>query len=270
MNKPQLRSQKEISQSQKPSFNGNFPSPQDRINQRKIGNSSPTFGFEEMDEAINYYLVNIIKPQVLQNGILVDVPVVYGTPERWKSIQKEGYYRDKATKIEAPLLMFKRTDQTKNRLLSNKIDGNYPHNYFIVEQTYNKNNFYDNFSVLTNRKPTKSYELVVVPDWFDITYSCIVMTYYMDQLNKIVEAIGYSEDSYWGEPERYKFKARINNFNTPTELVSGEMRSVRANFELKIFGYVIPNNIQKHINSLKQLNSLSKITIQNEVSFKSP
>jgi hypothetical protein len=32
----------------------------------------------------------------------------------------------------------------------------------------------------------------------------------MDQLNKIIEAIEYASDSYWGDPQRYQFRAMID------------------------------------------------------------
>jgi hypothetical protein len=45
-----------------------------------------------------------------------------------------------------------------------------------------------------------------------LTYTCIIQTYYVEQLNKIIEAINYASDSYWGDPERFKFRARIDKF----------------------------------------------------------
>ena len=53
-----------------------------------------TIGIKDIDEAVLYYLQNVIKPFVIQNGQRLDVPVIYGSPERWKSVQKDGYYKD--------------------------------------------------------------------------------------------------------------------------------------------------------------------------------
>ena len=36
-------------------------------------------------------------------ALRLNVPVLYGSPERWKSVQKDGFYRDKNGKIQAPL-----------------------------------------------------------------------------------------------------------------------------------------------------------------------
>ena len=41
----------------------------------------------------------------------------------------------------------------------------------------------------------------------------MIFTYYNDQLNKIMEALEYASDSYWGDPERFKFKATISTLS---------------------------------------------------------
>ena len=52
-------------------------------------------GLRDIDETIVYYFNNVIKPSVIRNGKRVNVPVLYGSPERWKAVQKDGFYRDK-------------------------------------------------------------------------------------------------------------------------------------------------------------------------------
>ena len=44
-------------------------------------------GLKENDEAIFYYLENVIKPSVIQNGVKTKVPVYYGSPERWAQVK---------------------------------------------------------------------------------------------------------------------------------------------------------------------------------------
>ena len=41
-----------------------------------------------------------------------------------------------------------------------------------------------------------------MPDYLTITYSFTVFTYYVEQLNKIIEAIEYASDAYWGEDRK--------------------------------------------------------------------
>jgi hypothetical protein len=113
-------------------------------------------GLQDIDEAIMYYFQNVIRPFVYQNGVRIEVPVIYGSPEKWKSVQKDGYYKDKNGAVMAPLIMFKRDTMDKNRSLTNKLDANHPHLYTSWAKSYNPKNAYSNFNVLTNRIPVQA------------------------------------------------------------------------------------------------------------------
>jgi len=160
--------------------------------------------------------------------------------------------------------MFKRDTIEKNRSLANKLDSNMPNLYTSFQKSYNSKNFYSNFNLLNNRVPTKQFIANVVPDYVNLTYSCIAQTYYVEQLNKIIEAINYASDSYWGDPERFKFRARIDSFTTVTELQQSQERLVRGTFTLKMYGYIVPEVIQKDLSSIKKYNDKSKIIFQME------
>jgi hypothetical protein len=224
-----------------------------------------SLGFKEIDEALFYYMENIIKPTVQQNGVVQKVPVVYGSPERWKQIQKDGYYRDSKGKIMMPLITFKRNSIEKNRSLTNKLDSNSPNNINVFTKTYSKNNTYGNFNILNNKIPQKEYYAVVVPDYVTITYDFIIATYYIEQLNKLIEAFNYASDSYWGDPEKFKFKAMIDSFATPVELVQGGERTVKATFSLKLHGYIVPLTTQKDLSSIKKFNNKTTVVIEEKL-----
>ena len=219
-----------------------------------------TISIQDVDEAILFYFENVIRPTVIQNGERIAVPLVYGSPERFSSMQKDGFYRDKKGKIMSPIIMFKRDSLDKKYNITNKLDANDPHLYTSFKKSYNSKNSYSNFNVLNNRVPTNQFIANVVPDYVTLRYSFIVQTYYIEQLNKIIEAINYSSDSYWGDPERFKFKSRIDTFNTITELNQGQDRVVRSTFSLKVDGYIIPDVIQKDLHSIKKFNSKSKVS----------
>ena len=223
-----------------------------------------TIGIQDLDEAIMYYFQNVIRPFVIQNGNRIEVPVIYGAPERWKSVQRDGYYKDKNGAIMAPLIMFKRNTIEKNRSISNKLDGNYPNLYGVMKKKYDTRNFYSNFNVLTNRIPEEQFYAVTIPDYVTLTYSCVVYTYYVEQLNKIIEAIEYASDSYWGNPQRYQFKAAIDSFTTVTELPQDNVRVVRSTFDIKLYGHIIPNTLQNNISSLKKFRNKSKLIFSME------
>ena len=223
-----------------------------------------TVGLQDIDEAIFYYFENVIRPFVYQNGERREVPIIYGSPERWKSVQKDGYYRDKNGRIMSPIIMFKRNSLTKNRNITNKLDANQPHLYTSWQKSWNSKNFYSNFNLLNNRDQTKQFIANVVPDYVTLSYSVIVQTYYIEQLNKIVESVEYASDAYWGNPDRFKFMARIDSFNTVNEIAKGEDRSVRSTFDINMYGYIIPDAIQKDLSSIKKYNSKSKVIFSME------
>jgi hypothetical protein len=220
-----------------------------------------TVGLQDIDESIMFYFQNVIRPFVYQNGTRIEVPIIYGSPEKWKSVQKDGYYKDKNGAIMAPLIMFRRDTIDKNRSLTNKLDSNSPNLYTSWKKSYNGKNSYSNFNVLTNRVPVDQFLVNVVPDYVTLTYSCTIQTYYMDQLNKIIEAINYASDSYWGDPERFKFKASIDSYSTAVEISDNSNRMVKGTFTIKLFGYVIPDTIQKDLTAIKKYNSKSQVII---------
>ena len=227
-------------------------------------------GLKENDEAIFYYLENIIKPTVIQNGVVQKVPVYYGSPERWAQVQKQGYLRDLKGKIMLPVITFKRNNVEKVRSIANKLDANYPNNVQLFEKQYSQANAYDNFGVLNNRTPKKEFYAVVVPDYVTLTYDFIISTYYVEQMNKIVEAMNYASDSYWGNPERFKFRARIDSYATSVEIQDAGNRIVKTNFSLKLHGYLVPDTIQKELASIKKISSATQIIFDVETVSRMP
>ena len=219
-----------------------------------------SIGLQDHDEAIMYYFNNVIKPSVIINSNRTNVPIIYGSPERWKSVQKDGYYRDKEGKIQTPLIMFKRDSVEKRRDLGNKLDGNNPQLYYTFQEKYTKRNQYDNFSVLQNRRPQREFHTVVVPDFIKLNYTCTIWCDYVAQMNKLIEMINYTSDSYWGDQNRFKFNAKIDTFSNTTELAQGDNRIVKTDFGLVLQGYLVPDSINKEL-SKKPQKYFSKSTV---------
>jgi hypothetical protein len=232
-----------------------FPNPDNRssinkgrITTRKDDNvQDVSIGLQDHDEAIMYYFNNVIKPSVIINGNRTNVPIIYGSPERWKGVQKDGYFRDKEGKLQTPIIMFKRDSVEKRRDLGNKLDANSPQLYYTFQEKYSKRNQYDNFNVLQNIIPQKEFHTVVIPDYVTLQYSCIIWTDYIAQMNKLIEMINYSSDSYWGDKETFKFNAKIDTYSNTTEVAQGENRVVKTNFGLTIQGYLIPDSLNKDL-----------------------
>jgi len=220
---------------------------------------------EDIDYAIKYYFENVIKPTVTLDGQMHPIPVMYASPERWHSVQADGYYRDVNGKLTVPLIIYKRTNVEKNRTLGNKIDGNFASLYQVFETRYNPRNVYDNFSVLTNRIPNKQYYVSVVPDYVTVTYDVNIFTNYVAENNKIIEAIEFASDSYWGDENRWHFRTMLDNLATTTVINTGEDRAATTTVTLKVNGYLIPDSVNKTLASKGISYSTSQVVFGLEV-----
>ena len=212
-----------------------------------------SIGLFDIDYAIKYYFEEVIRPEIEEFGAIVKVPVMYGSPEKWKNVQSDGYFRDKNGKIQTPLIAYKRTAITKNRGLANKVDANFPNLYYNQEVKYTQVNKYDQFSKLTNSKPIKTYVNTVIPDYIDVTYDVVIWTDYVESMNKIVESVIYTEGAYWGDMEKFKFRSKIDSFTNTTDLMQDADRVVRTSFQLTIYGQIVPDVLAKNL-SKKQSN----------------
>ena len=213
------------------------------------GDTSKTIsiGLQDIDETISYYFSNVIKPTALQNNRQIQVPIIYGSPEKWKAVQADGYYRDDLGKIMVPLIMFQRETITKDRSLGNKLDGNKTKNFQYFEKPYSSRNYYDNFSVLRDQKRQKEFILGIIPDYLIITYKCIIFTDFIeDQMNPLIEAFEFASDSYWGDPERFLFRAKIDNFPTITSVSGNGDRANKSEFTITVNAYIIPSGINAY------------------------
>ena len=213
----------------------------------------------DIDSAIIKYIEDKIKPSIIQDGNKIKVPVLYGFPERWSSIQENGYLREYSGRFIAPAIVLKRDNLEANRGLGTKIDANNPKNLFAFETTYTKKNQYDNFSALTNRDPIKEYKLVVMPEYVTLTYSGVIFTNHLEQNNKIIEAFKYAENTYWGESGRFQFRARIDSFTTSTEYAVSEDRTTRTNFTIVLNGYILPDTINREASYPKKYLSKAQV-----------
>lgn len=231
----------------------------------ELDNKKFSIGIKDIDEAIQYYFDNVLKLSVYQNNDTVLVPVIYGTPEKWKSIQRDGYYRDGAAKIMPPLVMYKRESLVQNRTLGNKLDGNAAQNVQLFEKAFSRRNIYDNFHILQAQKPEKEFVVVVTPDYVTVNYRCVIWTNFVEQMDKLIEALNFSSNSYWGDPSRFQFLAKMETFNDIQTYEQGEDRLVRTEFDLSLNGYLIPDTMNAYLAQLQNRTyNLCKIVFNTE------
>lgn len=218
-----------------------------------------SIGIIDIDTAIIKYIEEKIKPSAIQDGNRIKVPIMYGYPERWQTIQEKGALREISGRFLAPVIVIKRDSLTANRTLGNKIDANNPQNLHVFSSGYTRKNQYDNFAALTNRDPIKEYRLVVTPEYITLKYSLVIFTNHLEQNNKIIEAFQYASNTYWGEEGRFQFRANIDSYTTSTEYSSGDDRTTRTNFEITLNGYIIPDTINRDISYPKKFLSKAQV-----------
>ena len=173
----------------------------------------------DMDSAIMYYFENVIKPSVIENGETVKVPTMYASPERWFAVQNSGFMRDSKRQIILPAIAFRRTGMEKDDTMAvDKMDPEEPKLHWQFERKYTQLNRYDNFSVQQGLLPQREFYNVAVPDYMVLSYDFMIWTHYIEQMNKLVERINWSAGSYWGEPNKMRFRTNIESFTDSTEV----------------------------------------------------
>lgn len=190
----------------------------------------------DVDTTIADYIVDSIIPKLEENGVVLKVPLLYGNAERWNGARKNGYLRDKRGRLQIPLIMFKRNSIEKDESLTNLKDVNKIASF----RKYSPTNRYDKFSIMNNAKPTIEHYNIAVPSYVTISYEVIIWTSFTEHMNQIVEAFQYATDRYWGKEEEYKFRTRIDSFDTTQEVAEGSERIIRTTFTMVVNAYLLP------------------------------
>jgi len=225
---------------------------------------NPSVTLMDVDSAILFYFENVIKPSVEDNSENVKVPLMYASPERWKSIQRDGFMRDKKRQIITPVIIYRRTSLEKDESLpQDKLDANNPNVFYTFEKKFTQANRYDNFSVQIGKQPQREYHNVTMPDYVTLTYDFIIWTSYIEQMNKIVERIVYSDGAYWGDPDKMRFRTSVDTFADATEVSDAE-RLVRTNFTVTMRGYLLPEGNFDHRSTTQKFLSPKKVIFSSE------
>ena len=194
---------------------------------------------KDIDSAIIYYLENVIKPSVEENSEHIKVTLLYCSVERWKAILRDGFLRDKKRQIITPVIVFKRSTININETIpQDKLDANNPHLFYPIEKKYSQINRYDNLTTQIGVVSQREYYNVSFPDYITLSYNFIIWTSFIEQMNRIVERINYSDGAYWGNPEKMRFRSIVDSFDDATEIGDTE-RLIRTNFNVTINGYLL-------------------------------
>ena len=225
---------------------------------------NPEVTLVDIDSSILFYFENVIQPSVEENGENIKVPIMYASPERWSTIKNKGFLRDKKRQIITPVIVYRRTSIEKDESVpQDKLDANNPNLFYTFEKKFSQVNKYDKFSQQIGLLPQREYYNVMMPDYVSVSYDFIIWTSYIEQMNKIVERVVYSDGAYWGDPEKMKFRSSIESFEDATEISDTE-RLVRTNFSVTLRGYLLPKGNFDHRSTTQKFITPKKVIFGTE------
>ena len=203
-----------------------------------------SIGLKEIDTAVINHIRNIMKPIVRESNEIIKVPVMYGNEERWKSVRGRGVLRDKNGVVILPVIVIKRTSLTMNPDMPLSFDNDVKGKYITVIRSSNgwsKNNRYDRFSVLTGQKPVEEFIKTGMPDFVICSYSIVMMTAFMEQMNDLNTIMVEHLETYWGDSNSYRFLSALSgDISDATEMESDGERIIKNELTIEIKGYMIP------------------------------
>ncbi len=225
-----------------------------------VGDVKKSVGLFDIDYAMMTYLEDVALPKLDYNGKSVNIPVIYGNSERWKGARRDGVYRDKKGSIQLPLMMIRRTSIAKDETMPMQNR----HVSYPTITKYSKDNRYDRFTALGSSVKPK-YELfnIVMPDYVEVNYECMVWTDYTEQLNSVIEQLNFTS-TYWGDRDKFKFRTSLSDFNVINEVGEGSQRINRVEFSLNVKAYLLPEKFDGESTTRKSI-STKRIVMSTEV-----
>lgn len=215
----------------------------------------------DIDLTIQDHIVDTIVPTLEILGEPLKIPVIYGNPERWKSVQKDGFNKDERGQLQVPLIMFKRNSVDRDDNMTSMMNR---HVSYPAQTAYSKKHKYDLFSKMVGiNKPVEQYN-ITMPDFVTLTYEIMIWTDYIEHMNTVVEAFQYATDEYWGNRDGFKFRVKIDSFDNSVEVNEGSQRMVRTNFTMTANAYLLPEKFDNEPTTKKAL-TIKKVIWENKL-----
>ena len=200
-------------------------------------------GLKDIDVAIIGHMNNIMKPKVKESNEIIKVPVLYGNEERWKSVRGRGTLRDRNGSIILPVIVIKRTDLTFDENLPQSFKHDVKGEFINVIKSssgWSQNNRYSRFNVLTGKKPIQEFVKTGMPDFVNCTYTVVMMTSYMEQMNDLNSLMIEHLKTYWGDQTSYRFRTELEGgISNEEQMESQGERLIRNEFSMSVKGYIM-------------------------------
>lgn len=209
----------------------------------------PKIAIYDVDYAVLYQLQDHLRIKVEDNGVAIDVPVVYAAGERWAQIRKNGYLRDNTNRIMTPLISIRRGEVSPDeRLPQSNLN-----NRRLTIKVFPNENYSNKYGETANE-----FFVVDLPRYIRVSYTLTIWAQTTDQLNKIIQPIQYSHNHVWGD--LYKFRTQVQSISNNVETAVGSDRIVKGEITLLVDAYLREEH-EYHEPSIVRAYTISKVSV---------
>ena len=146
--------------------------------------------------------------------------------------------------IILPIIVIKRTSVGFDDAMPLSFDNDVQGKFISVIRSssgWSKNNRYDRFAVLTGQKPVQEFVKTGMPDFVVCSYSIVMMTSFIEQMNDLNSLFIEHLETYFGDQTSYRFLSSLEGgIANEIEMESRGERIIRNEFTMNIKGYMIP------------------------------
>lgn len=241
----------------------------DRSSQIRRDNDNvkvPKIGIYDVDYAIFFHLQENLKPQVVENGSSISVPVQFANGEKWAQIRSQGYLRDVNKKVLAPIMVLRRVDVSSDDRLP-IVDTNTWNPTYRMIPYRSMNMQYDRVAGQYLSKESVEHYMVDVPTFVRINYELIIWTDLVEQMNELVQRLMGITDHVWGD--YHKFRTNIQSTTHDNVNVPGEDRLVKTTMSLQVDGH-LRNEYEYHQSTIQKAYSIKRVDFLNETTDEVP
>lgn len=209
----------------------------------------PKVGLHDADRAMMFQLKEQLRIKVEDNGVAIDVPVVYASGQRWAQIRKHGYIRDNTNRLMVPLISIRRGDvRVDERLPQSNLN-----NRKLTVKLFPNNNYSNKYGETANE-----FFIVNLPRYVRVSYTLNIWTQTSQQLNDILQTIQYAHNHVWGD--MYKYRTQVEGATTGVEAMVGSDRMVKAEVSLLVDAYLREEH-EYHEPSVIRAYTISRIPV---------
>ena len=226
----------------------------------------PKIGLYDIDFAIYSHIRDKWQPNIIDNDVSIQVPIIFATGEKWAQIRANGYIRDQHNMLQTPLIAIKRGDISQDDRLSMHPGQVWGGNSTLMPKhrliPYKTNGMqYDQVSGQYLSKESVEFYLVDVPEYVRISYDLILWTTLQEHMNVLVQGIIPMSNHMWGD--FYKFRTTIQSITPDNINAPGDDRIVKTTINLQVDGY-LRNEYEYKQSKIQKAYSIKRVKFMEE------